>query len=62
MSCKDWADHKFKETYYGWECEHCNLFYPYGGAPWEPYCNRCYAWFAEECPCDDEDDFYDDEY
>lgn len=59
--CKDWHDHKFREDYYGWQCENCDLFYAYGTAPWEPYCNRCHAMYEEECACDDNEDFFDEE-
>ncbi len=27
--------HDFHETYYGWTCSNCGLFYAFGTAPWE---------------------------
>ena len=32
--CAD-GKHKWKEVYYGTECEVCGLFYPDGCAPWD---------------------------
>jgi hypothetical protein len=58
--CRDWSDHNFKDEYYGHRCEHCDLFYPYGGAPWDPFCNRCHAMFEEECACGRSDEFDED--
>ena len=28
------CSHDWEEVYYGWECTHCELFYPDGCAPW----------------------------
>jgi hypothetical protein len=28
-------EHDFQETYYGWTCVNCGLFYAFGTAPWE---------------------------
>ena len=28
--------HKWVETYYGWECEICGMFVPFGCEPWMP--------------------------
>jgi hypothetical protein len=27
--------HDFDEDYYGYKCQNCGIFYPYGCAPWE---------------------------
>jgi hypothetical protein len=27
--------HEWKEEYYGYHCSKCDLFYPFGLAPWE---------------------------
>lgn len=35
-------DHKFEEEYYGWRCAKCDLFYPYGCAPWDDCGDRGY--------------------
>ena len=34
--CPTWADHDFKEVYYGHECTKCGLFFAFGCAPWDP--------------------------
>lgn len=34
---REWClgfDHQWKETYYGYECEHCHEFIPFGCEPW----------------------------
>lgn len=28
------TDHRWKEEYYGYECENCGLLIPYGCEPW----------------------------
>jgi hypothetical protein len=28
--------HEWKEEYYGYKCENCGEFIPYGSEPWEP--------------------------
>ena len=28
-------EHNFQETYYGWTCSNCGLFYAFGVAPWD---------------------------
>lgn len=42
--------HNWKEEYYGTRCDICNLFYPFGCAPWDD----------DEEPDDDRDDYDDD--
>jgi len=42
----DECSHEFKESYYGWQCEKCDMFHPHGCAPWdeeeeEPKCEHC---------------------
>ena len=27
--------HTWRESYYGYQCSKCPMFYPYGSAPWE---------------------------
>lgn len=44
------SKHKWKETYYGWECEHCKMLVPHGCEPWMP-----------DDDTDPEDDGYDDD-
>lgn len=34
-SCRIWADHDFKEVYYGHECSKCGVFFALGCAPWD---------------------------
>jgi hypothetical protein len=51
--CKDFSDHVWIETYYGYKCEKCRQFYAYGNAPWEPYCSICFAMTEDECVCGD---------
>lgn len=29
-------EHKWVESYYGWECVECQLFIPFGCEPWMP--------------------------
>ncbi len=29
------SQHDWVEVYYGWKCNHCDLFYAFGTAPWE---------------------------
>lgn len=55
--------HDFVEEYYGQRCSKCDLFYPHGCAPWDPYCEKCHAMFEEECACDNSDNYgpYDEE-
>jgi hypothetical protein len=31
------TNHKWLEEYYGYVCENCGLFIPYGSAPWMPF-------------------------
>jgi hypothetical protein len=33
--CERDTDHDFHETYYGYQCTRCELFYAFGTAPWE---------------------------
>ena len=28
--------HDWKEVYYGYKCERCQMFVPFGGVPWAP--------------------------
>jgi hypothetical protein len=35
--CPNWGDHTFKEVYYGHQCTKCDLFFPFGLAPWDDY-------------------------
>jgi hypothetical protein len=32
--CQQWSDHDLEERYYGYQCNKCELFIPYGQEPW----------------------------
>ena len=59
-SCQNWEDHKWKETYYGDECENCGLFFAHGCAPWDDDglgenhpCDICGGTFSHQGDCPD---------
>jgi len=45
-------NHRWEENYYGYSCENCGLFIPYGSEPWMPfdpnYCPEAYCQMEEE--------------
>lgn len=34
--CED-GKHEYYDDYYGTACHKCDLFYPWGGAPWDDF-------------------------
>ena len=44
------CEHVWAETYYGYECARCGLFYAFGCAPWEDG-----PWVDEDYDGDDDD-------
>lgn len=42
------SHHSWNETYYGYECQNCGMFIPFGCEPWADYSDES----------DDEEEFY----
>jgi hypothetical protein len=47
QSC-DPFQHAWEEVYYGYECQKCGLFVPFGCEPWAPDADEVYELAVED--------------
>lgn len=45
--------HEWKEEYYGYKCETCGEFIPYGCEPWMPLDDEEEDYHSYDCTCED---------